>query len=608
MEETSQLSGIKMEQEKRPANLIYSVDESPPAGLNLILSMQHLALALMYMIYPVLLMQETGAMPAQTRGLVSTCILTVGIATLLQTLKKGPVGSGYLAVQIPNPIFLPLSMQAARIGGLALVSGMILTAGLFQSFFSRAFSRFRAIFPPEVCGVVISMLGVSMVRVSVTRFAGIAGPDGGVSLSNIFVAGLTLGVMFGITIWFRGSLRLFSLFIGFIIGYVASFAIGLVDSSQFAVIRDIPLVAFPRLQLFRLDFDWALFIPFVITGLVSSIDTAGGIITCQKFNDAAWRRPDMRSVSGRLLADGLGNVVGGAMGGYGTGVSSANLGLCMATGATSRIIGVLTGFLFLAVAFLPRVAFSLSLIPLPVMGAILVYVSSFLIVSGMQLIMSRMLDDRRFAMVGLSFVAGLSVEIVPHLYSRLPDWSAPFFSSSLAVASITAIALNALFRLGISQKATLELDPEGESRDMLYRFLEDQGAGWGARKDVIGLANAALLEFMETVDVTAKTTVTILASYDEYNLYITITYRGKPPLLPSTRPSPDELLEDEAALAKLSGYRIGKYAQAVNVSQQGDMWHVRMHFEHQSYHNRPILRIGNVEPHMASHQSELPVS
>ena len=127
-----------MPQERRPANLLYSVDENPPAGLNLMLSLQHLALGLMYMIYPVLLMQETGGTSAQTQGLVSNCILAVGLATLLQTLKRGPVGSGYLAVQIPNPIFLPLSMQAARIGGLALVAGMTLIAGLCQSFFSQA--------------------------------------------------------------------------------------------------------------------------------------------------------------------------------------------------------------------------------------------------------------------------------------------------------------------------------------------------------------------------------------------------------------------------------------------------------------------------------------
>ena len=85
---------------------------------------------------------------------------------------------------------------------------------------------------------------------------------------------------------------------------------------------------------------------------------------------------------------------------------------------------------------------------------------------------------------------------------------------------------------------------------------------------------------METVEVTAKTTVRIQASYDEYNLNITITYRGKPLLLHSTRPSPDELLEDETALPKLSGYLIQRYANRVNVSRQGDMWQVRLHFEH----------------------------
>jgi xanthine permease XanP len=569
-----------MPTDQRPANLLYSVDETPPSGLNLLLSLQHAALGLMYMVYPVILMQESGAGPEQTRSLISASLIAIGLATLLQTLKRGPVGSGYLAVQVTNPIFLPLSLQAMRIGGLGLVWGMTFVSGLFQALFSRAFSRFKTIFPPEVCGVVIAMLGISMVRISVTRFTGIDEPGGVVNPSNILVASLTLGVMFGITIWFRGRLRLFSLIIGFLFGFLVSMALGLVNHSQFASIRDIPLFAFPRLHPFHLNFDWTLFFPFVITGLVSSIDTAGGIITCQKFNNASWKRADMHSVSRGILADGLGNAVSGALGGFGVGVSSANLGLCMATGATSRGIGVLTGILFLIIGFLPRISFFLAVIPIPVIGAVLVYVSSFLIVSGMQLIMSRMLDDRRIAMVGLSFVAGLSVEIVPYLYDRLPEWTMPFFSSSLAVAAVTAILLNALFRLGISQKASLQIHPGPDSVDRLHRFMEEEGAGWGARGDVIRMANSALVEIIETVRLRAQTPMNITATFDEYNLDITVSYQGEPLVLSRERPDLEDLLEDEKALARLSGYLILQYADRVDVSPEGVGWRIRLHFEH----------------------------
>jgi NCS2 family nucleobase:cation symporter-2 len=52
-----------MPEHSKPANLLYSVDETPPAGLNLLRSLQHAARGLMYMVYPVLFMQEIGATP-----------------------------------------------------------------------------------------------------------------------------------------------------------------------------------------------------------------------------------------------------------------------------------------------------------------------------------------------------------------------------------------------------------------------------------------------------------------------------------------------------------------------------------------------------------------
>ena len=143
-------------------------------------------------------------------------------------------------------------------------------------------------------------------------------------------------------------------------------------------------------------------------------------------------------------------------------------------------------------------------------------------------------------MVGLSFVAGLSVEIVPYLYDRLPALSLPFFSSSLAVAAVTAILLNALFRLGISQRASLVIYPGSDSVDGLYRFLEEEGAGWGARRDVIHMANAALVEITETVRLRAKTPMNIAATFDEYNLDITVSYQGEPLCLSKERPDPED--------------------------------------------------------------------
>ena len=52
-------------------------------------------------------------------------------------------------------------------------------------------------------------------------------------------------------------------------------------------------------------------------------------------------------------------------------------------------------------AFLPKLAAVFAVMPDPVMGAILVYVACYMILAGIQVITSRMLDARRIFVVGI---------------------------------------------------------------------------------------------------------------------------------------------------------------------------------------------------------------
>jgi xanthine permease XanP len=90
--------------------------------------------------------------------------------------------------------------------------------------------------------------------------------------------------------------------------------------------------------------------------------------------------------------------------------------------------------------------------PPPVMGAILVYVACFMILGGIQIITSRMLDARRTFVVGIPFIFGLSVAMVPGLHAKVPASLAPMFGSSLSLATILVIVLNLLFRIGVETR------------------------------------------------------------------------------------------------------------------------------------------------------------
>ena len=166
----------------------------------------------------------------------------------------------------------------------------------------------------------------------------------------------------------------------------------------------------------------------------------------------------MQSVSGGMFAGAIGTGLSGLLGGIGQSTFSSNVGLSLATGATCRSIAIPTGILMVGLAFLPKLAALFAVMPDPVMGAILVYVACYMILAGIQVITSRMLDARRIFVVGIPLIFGLSVDMVPGLYQGVPHHFQPLVSSSLAVSTVLVVVLNLLFRIGVKKRQTLALE------------------------------------------------------------------------------------------------------------------------------------------------------
>lgn len=177
-------------------------------------------------------------------------------------------------------------------------------------------------------------------------------------------------------------------------------------------------------------------------------------MTAQKVNNDSWKQADMKSISAGLLADGIGCMSSGVPGGLGVSTSSSNVGVSVATGATSRRIGLGAGCLFILLAFFPKLSALFSIMPHPVMGAILVFVTSFMVIAGIQIIMTTKLDARKTFVIGISLVFGLSVDILPELYRNIHPWMRPLFSSSLTLSTILAIILTQVFRIGSRKPRT----------------------------------------------------------------------------------------------------------------------------------------------------------
>ena len=571
-----------MANKRKPANLIYGLDDTIPLPICLLLGLQHSLHVTTALIFAMIVLQAMGASMVQSDFFISMSLLSGGIAVILQALNRKGVGSGYFAPSVCEPAYISASIMAAQIGGLPLVLGMTALSGILEIGMSRVIHRLRRIFTPEVMGLVVTMVGISVIPVTTRNFLGIVGDSTTINPVVLTVSLITLSTMVGVTVWSSGKLRLFSVIIGMITGYIVSYLTGLMPAAHLQQIFDKPLLALPDLTMLSWSFDASLIIPFLIASLCTSVKTIGNLTTCQKINDADWKRPDIGNLKKGLLADGLSVSISGLLGGMSQSTASSNIGLALGTGATSRQIAYAAGAILIALAFFPRFVEIFVVMPQPVMGATPLFAVCFIIFTGLQIMMSRMMDPRKIFILGISIFFGLSVSGLLNVYSHIQiAWIRPIFGSSLYLSTLLAIGLVAVFQIGLKKKSSNVLEPGKTTYNDIADVLEKQGALWGARQGVITQATHALNELMELITVLdlTKKPIRLEMMFDELSLDLTLHYDGKPLVL--TRDYAEPLsVDDDISITQLSLRLIRKDADDISVLEKDGLPRIVLHFEH----------------------------
>jgi NCS2 family nucleobase:cation symporter-2 len=566
---------------KRPPNFAYWLNEPPPHGVTFLSGLQHIGLVCSFLPIPLAVAREAGLAPDRMIDLIAVSMLALGVTAIIQALTRGPVGSGLLAPSCFSGAYLAPSLLAVKTGGLPLVFGMTMFGGLIEAGLSRVLRYLRPFLPPEVAGFVVVMVGVTVGGLGVRYVLGVGAPAPA-SGRELAVSAITLGLMVGLNVWGRGAPRLFCALLGIIGGYVAGALLGVLVVADFARVMDAPLIGLPAVGDLGWSFEAALIIPFAVGATAACLKTVGDLTTCQKTNDADWVRPDMPSIGRGTLANGIGSALAGFLGTTGLNTSSANIGLAGATGVTSRRIAYATGGIFLVLAFMPKLSGLLAVMPRPVMGAALMFVAAFIFVNGLQIIASRLLDARRTFVIGLSFIIAIAVDISPAFFRALPASVQPLVGSSLVAGMITAILLNLIFRIGARKVQNLVLPAGRVDSVALERFMEANGASWGARRDIINRATFSLAQSIEVImdSCEPQGPVEVAASFDEFNLDLRVSYVGPPLELPEKRPTNEEIMESEDGHLKLAGFMLRRQADRVRASHNAGRSTVLFHFDH----------------------------
>ena len=437
-----------MENEQNVApgeGLIYGLNDRPPLKDTIFAALQHLLAIFVAIITPPLIIAGALGLDIETTGfLVSMALFASGISTFIQCRRVGPIGCGLLCIQGTSFSFIGPIISAGLTGGLSSIFGATIAASTVEMLISRVLKYTRKIITPLVSGIVVTLIGMSLIKV------GISACGGGVTAQNdgTFGAfqhvGLAALVLVLIIIFNRSSnryLRMSSIVIGLLVGYVVAWALGMVDQSYGGFNIPVPFK-------YGISFDISAIIGLGLVYLITAIEAYGDVTANSLISgEPVEGEKFVKRASGGILADGFNSMLAGIFNSFPNSIFAQNNGMIQLTGVASRYVGYfIAGFLILLGLF-PAVGLVFSLMPEPVLGGATLLMFGTVAAAGIRIIASQKIDRKATLVMALSFSFGLSVELVPEILSQLPDTIKNIFSSGITTGGLTAILANVLIRI-----------------------------------------------------------------------------------------------------------------------------------------------------------------
>lgn len=565
---------------KKPRNLIFGREERPKLGSTAVLALQHAALSILFLVYAALIAKGAGFDASQQQALLAGTLISCGIGAVLQAgFPKH--ASGLLVIPIGTPVFVAFGIEAGRQAGPGGIATLVIIGGLVQLAMGRILPKLRAFFPAEVCGVVVLMLGVSILPHGFLR---ILGTEAGAEVSAVDMHAMVIGLatmasIIAASVWLKGTLRFFALLIGCAVGHAVAAFYGELNGFG-AAIGSAAVISPPQPVLPSFDIGLPLIAAFLILAVVSAIDDMGVFISMDRLDDADWTRPDMAQTSRGISIGGATSVISTFMGGSFLGFSSTNIGLAFATGVTSRIVGIGAGIALIVASFFPKLMAGVGAMPEPVVGGILGYAASFFIVAGAELALSRMLSPRRMIVIGLPVAAGIMVQATPTLAQSSEGLIAVLLHSPLILSALMAVVLNAIMRIGIAQTERIQITEKPSARhDQLSDTLEQWGETWGLPRATVTRAANAVNQIVEAIWDLRDGPVTLEARHDDVHVDFRIIYQGQPITFPDHAPTPDELLNSPDGEARMAGWLVRHLANQATPFNRNAEQGVLLRFE-----------------------------
>lgn len=387
---------------------------------------------------------------AEIAGLMQRSLFVVGVASLLQGLfgHRLPIMEGPAGIWIS--IFAIAAATAAQNGitmeaSLQQLQLMLIVSGLFLCLFGicKLAQKMLPIFTPVVTGTYFLLLTSQLSGTFLTGMLGLSGDEQTIQWTESALAFLTFFLILGLSMFARGWLSHFAVFIGIAIGWIAyMICFGFPSTTKHTNFFSLPeIFAFgnPAMDMSVIPTAFITAI-LIISNLVAAIVSMNQVLGKTATNSG-------KQVNRGTVFAGINHGLSALFSAIGNVSLAAASGFVSLTGQKRKQPFIYASIAMIFVAFFPPIISFISSIPAPIANAALMATFVQLVGIGIHNLAKEQLDSRKISIVGISYLIGMGIMFLPlEAFQHLPSFIHPVMSNGLLVGTILVMLLDQLWK------------------------------------------------------------------------------------------------------------------------------------------------------------------
>lgn len=426
---------------------IFELEGIPAFRQVLPLALQHVVAMIVGCVTPAIIVSGAVSGGGMSQGdkviLIQAALFVSAISTLLQLFPLGSKSGFHIGSSLPvimgvSFAYVP-SMQAIAEGyGVATILGSQIVGGCVAIVVGLLVRKIRVFFPPLITGTVVFTIGLSLYPTAINYMAGGTSNETYGSWQNWAVAIFTLVVVTVLNHFGKGIVKLASILIGMVAGYVVSAFFGMVS---FSSVASASVFQLPQVMHLGINFEVSSCVAIGLLFAINSVQAIGDFTATTV--GGLGRQPSDKELQGGIVGYGIMNIIGAVFGGLPTATYSQNVGIVATTKVVNRCVLGLAAIILGVAGLIPKFSALLTTIPQCVLGGATVSVFASIAMTGMKLITSEDMNYRNTSIVGLAAALGMGIAQASAALSTFPSWVTMIFGKSpVVLATLIAILLN----------------------------------------------------------------------------------------------------------------------------------------------------------------------